>query len=62
MIFDQVSVEPLLLFLKDASAIEDGEFTKDGDISDLLVFPANTDFHKFVLYREGKIFLQDKVN
>jgi len=33
----------------------------DIDIPDLLVFSSNTDFHQHPLYKEGKIFLQDKV-
>ena len=38
-----------------------GTFLVDEHIPDVLVFPSGTDLHDNILYKEGKIILQDKV-
>jgi hypothetical protein len=38
-----------------------GTFSVDEHIPNVLVFPPGTDLHDNILYKEGKIILQDKV-
>ena len=49
-------------YLKIIENLESDEFAVDINISELLVFPAGTEFHEHGLYLSGAIILQDKVN
>lgn len=48
-------------FLQKISNLEEGEFTVDIHIPDLLIFPPRTEFHNHPAYQKGSILLQDKV-
>eukprot|EP00111_Clytia_hemisphaerica_P004235 TCONS_00012096-protein len=47
---------------KEINEISGDEFVLDKDIPNVLVFPPNTDLHQYSLYKEGKLFLQDKAS
>ncbi|XP_057296809.1 28S rRNA (cytosine-C(5))-methyltransferase-like [Hydractinia symbiolongicarpus] len=65
------TVEAIGAFIKDGFTkvdskeyheISTDEFTVDQDIDDLLVFSSTVDLHENELYKQGKIFLQDKAS